>query len=368
MQGNAPPPLQPSSHMLIVIHGLHICGAARHCLELLAAMNAASVYTTVLAPYGGGHWADLFFGYANDMYIYTAPSHDGSELDSITWRSPRKIISAHYDYAIAWALTKPRKLESYAHFHTEPEFGFLTRLTLLAAGEQCRKIFFPSHETRLAYQALVQPQPAWWKSKAQILPNAMTVTAGLGSSSPASSWGDDSPRSLQIGVVSRLDPEKLSIPLLLGTLDELDKQNINFRMRLAGYGIIGDEVTRLLRNSQWADKVDILGWVSDIVQIYDKSDLIFLPSRSETMPYAAMEAVQAGKPVVLPSLGYFATRYDMNPLIHTFTAENAAEAAAVIAKVVRTPSTAELADNTFSVSRWRENVALMYNIQPGDSR
>ncbi|MEU9365647.1 glycosyltransferase family 4 protein [Streptomyces avermitilis] len=361
-----PEPLHSDTHVAVVFHGLHICGAARHCLELLSHLNSVGVHTSVIAPQGGGQWADRFIETANDLLVLTESSELGHELHDFPWRGSRRIISAHYDHSIAWALAAGnQECEMYAHFHTEPEFGLYTKNVLRRAGSLCRSIFFPSAATRSSYQAMFSQQPDWWNTKVRIMPNAFPSSMQRRSSQPTRPPQDRTNRELRLGIVSRLDQDKISTVLLVETLSGLRNRVPGLKVKIAGSGLMANHVAQELRKNRLDEVVELLGWVNEIESVYDWSDVTFLPSHSETMPYAAMESVGASRPVALPALGHFVDRPNGNPLIHTFAPSSASDAIEAIMRAAnRGPESWAQpwapAGHPFDVTQWRKTVSRLY--------
>lgn len=74
---------------------------------------------------------------------------------------------------------------------------------------------------------------------------------------------------------------------------------------LAGDGPLRAEVESLARDLGADARVHVLGWREDVWTVYAAADVLALPSLTEGMPNAALEALSAGVPVVgsaIPSL------------------------------------------------------------------
>ena len=368
LTGGVPGPAGSEAHVVVVFHGLHICGAARHCLELLKTFNDAGMQTTMVAPQGGGQWADAFLENCNDLILLTDASPDARELSEIEWRAPRRIVSAHYDQAIAWALEgRGQQAEFFAHFHTEPEFGYFTRATLLSAGRSARRIFFPSTSTMRSYHRMVNQLPEWWATTCAVLPNALPTSL----KSPEAP-SEELPRgdsSFNLGIISRLDPDKLSIQFLLDALLSARKVIPRLRVRIAGNGTVGDELRHAVRQQGLAETVEILGWVNDIGAVYQWADATFLPSHSETMPYAAIESISFGCPVALPALGFFSDDSGVSPLVYTFAPGSPDDAVDALTHALKHTQPGSAHQKPFSAGEWRRKVLQFYGIgQEGRGR
>lgn len=365
LAGQVPPPPHGVAHVVVVLHALRICGVARHCLELLACLNELQVHTSVIALQGGGQWADHFLQSANDVTVLSDPSSTGSELAAIPWRSRNRIVSAHYDPAISWAVGSPIPAKMFAHFHTEPEFGYFTRATLIAAGTRCAKIFFPSVTTRDAYRKLLQHKPDWWDRLCAVLPNAAPASMVR----PRISCVPQTPSNdHNLAVVSRIDPDKISIPLLIDSLRLAKERLPTLQVRVAGSGLLAPELRQALDRSGINSFVQLLGWVDDVASVYMWSHATFLPSHSETMPYAVIESLQLGKPAAAPRLGYFSEHQSEHPLIFLFDPGDAASAAKAIVDAVTQPapksphSTQDRLVELFDFRAWRRQIYTHFGI------
>ena len=105
-----------------------------------------------------------------------------------------------------------------------------------------------------------------------------------------------------VGVVGRLSPEK-GVDLFLDACAVLVRKGLPFSALVAGDG---PERTRL--EAQHArlgleTRVHFVGQVWNVDALYRNLDLLVLPSRSEGLPNALLEAVQADVPVVATAVG-----------------------------------------------------------------
>jgi glycosyltransferase involved in cell wall biosynthesis len=361
-EGSVSRPKNPTEHVLIVFHGLHICGAARHCIELLDVLNGAGCETTVLALAGGGHWGTEFLEHSNNLVLSRDFDTRLRDLSTLINLGGISVVSAHYDPAIRWVLDNtPPNARFYAHFHTEPEFGLFTYQVLRDAGKKCVKLFFPSEVTRGAYSCMRDPSSNWWTHKTAIMPNATPRT--LKAAGPSESPSIRSHKELRIGVVTRLDPEKISISLFVNTLNRVRLARPDVTVRVAGDGVIGDQVVAVTRSNGLEACVQFLGWVRDIAAVYEWADVMFLPSISETMPYTIIESIAFGKPIVAPKLGYFSQEERLSKLILTFEPGNDAQAACLIVRALQASQIAEESDAVdFDHAEWRLQTLAQYGI------
>ncbi len=109
----------------------------------------------------------------------------------------------------------------------------------------------------------------------------------------------------------------LSSPLIIGTLAELHKVkglDILFRafaqmkdsaahLVVLGEGEERESLTELTEDLQISDQVHLLGYMERAPEYLKAFDIFALPSRSEGLPYALLEAGMAGLPVVASRVG-----------------------------------------------------------------
>jgi glycosyltransferase involved in cell wall biosynthesis len=119
-------------------------------------------------------------------------------------------------------------------------------------------------------------------------------------------------------VVSRLDPDKFSIPLFIKTMRRLIYTLPNLEIRIAGTGEISSEVRHATSEAGLLRNVRFLGFVDDISGLYEWADAVFVPSYTEAMPYTALESAAFGIPCIIPRVGYFEQLRPGLPHVHAF--------------------------------------------------
>lgn len=105
--------------------------------------------------------------------------------------------------------------------------------------------------------------------------------------------------------LARIDPIK-DLKTLIRAAEKVREQipNVHFLI----YGSITvpeyhEECVSLIRDLSLQNTVEIAGHTSDIVAAYDRGDIVVQSSISEAFPYAVIEAMFAGKPVVSTGVG-----------------------------------------------------------------
>ena len=114
-------------------------------------------------------------------------------------------------------------------------------------------------------------------------------------------WGlPISAEDILIGAAARLDPVKDLGTLIRGFALARDPRG---KLMIAGTGPEERGLRRLAEELGAADRVFFPGWVEDMEAFYASLDVAALTSRSETFPYALLEAARYGLPVAAAAVG-----------------------------------------------------------------
>ena len=110
------------------------------------------------------------------------------------------------------------------------------------------------------------------------------------------------PQTLTLGVIGRFSPEK-GQDVMIAALPQVLEQNPHVRLK-----IIGDGQERSALEGQAAQlgieqHVEFTGWRSDMPEQYYSLDALVLSSRSEGLPFAVLEAMSYGVPVIATRVG-----------------------------------------------------------------
>jgi glycosyltransferase involved in cell wall biosynthesis len=119
---------------------------------------------------------------------------------------------------------------------------------------------------------------------------------------PPSAPGGQAGRPVVFGFVGRLVPIK-DPETLLRAFALVREQVPTARLHFVGDGELKDTVRTLAAALGFADAVELLGWRKDLRGVYDGIDVLVLSSRSEGTPFALVEAMAAGRPVVATDVG-----------------------------------------------------------------
>nr|WP_281350477.1 glycosyltransferase [Roseovarius bejariae] len=108
----------------------------------------------------------------------------------------------------------------------------------------------------------------------------------------------------------------------------------NYRLILCGEGT--ETLAPLFEQHQQglSKRVQFVGPVADVRPLLAEADLFLLPSRYEGMPLAALEAFEAGLPVVLSDTPGMSEILATHPLAHPMDIRNPAGSAGAVAQLV----------------------------------
>ena len=109
-------------------------------------------------------------------------------------------------------------------------------------------------------------------------------------------WRPNGKRILYVG---RVVYEK-GVKELITSFGALCQQEDDVELVIAGDGDALEDMKALARRSGLEDRVTFLGWLphDEIIEQYGQAMVVVLPSFSEGMPYAVLEAMAAGRPVI----------------------------------------------------------------------
>jgi glycosyltransferase involved in cell wall biosynthesis len=110
------------------------------------------------------------------------------------------------------------------------------------------------------------------------------------------------PSSTVIIFVGRLDEQK-GVDILFDSLRILKSSEIEFKVWIIGDGVLRHDLEAVSRQYGLEDKVKFWGHQEDVPRFLKASDIFVLPSRYEGMSIALLNALAAGKPSVVTSVG-----------------------------------------------------------------
>ncbi len=323
---------------LLIIDGLYIAGVQRHCLDLLDVFNDKAMSSDVLVLDGGGQWADSFLEKADNIVFDIKNRLSWKNLVNIIEFENYEFVTAHLTKAIQWAsINVPNYITKFAHIHCEPsEHENITREWINKYSFKFDITFFPAKMTLDSFEKLIEDRVSSSKSglNLKVLPNAVPrkydLYRNIKSEAPLKPYN-----ILKLAVVSRIDKDKFSISLFINTLKHLQTLVHGFEVCLAGDGESMDELRNAIKVSELSDKIHCLGFVHNTVHVYEWADVLFMPSKRESLPYALLESTSMRCPVVAPAVGYM-KEIESSNMLYIFTPGDSFEAATLIKQAAET--------------------------------
>lgn len=111
------------------------------------------------------------------------------------------------------------------------------------------------------------------------------------------------PNAFVICTAARFTHEK-GIDFLIDSAKELEGMTSNkVAFLIAGDGELFPQIKRRIKDKNLESKVHLLGYRSDLYNVYAASDLFVCPSRTEALSFALLEAMSYGLPLVATDVG-----------------------------------------------------------------
>jgi len=141
-----------------------------------------------------------------------------------------------------------------------------------------------------------------YEREIDVIPNGVD----LGRLRPARILVNDPPRIVFAGrFVSQKNPVQI-----VSTLAEL--KDLPWQCVMLGDGPLKPDVEQLIAEQSLDKRFTLLGWVTpeEVLKWFDKSDILFMPSLSEGLPVAGVQALAKGLTVVASKIGGFVDLVD----------------------------------------------------------
>jgi len=287
---------------LVALHAFHVCGSSRRCLQRAHELRSQGFLVAALAVRGGGLWSDKFAA-AFDELIFLRSTRTGVPDWLVERLTTFSHAEAHYQPAIGWCLDHLPSCSSLsASFHTEPLGYYDDGPLLLRLLDRNGAVHFPTEALREQYRRLLPPsRVSLFDERSALSPHGASEldVAPTALFRELLQFGVPGKR---IGVVTRLDPDKLSPSLLVSTIDLVLEAEPEACIIIAGPGEDSDNIRALFRPRRYSGHVHFTGYVDSVQDIYLWADIMFLPSWTEVRPFTVLEAARFGKVTVAPEL------------------------------------------------------------------
>lgn len=303
---NPAPSLVAPVRLAMLVSGRMFGGGQKVVLDLLQAMAGDP---TKLVP---SLW---LMGQQGVMLAYSATviQYDGNyaSLRTIvaTVRALRRelvrnrisVVHSHgWDADLfAWLATRRTGIRHLVHLHVIAGWLDSNAWRQRARRFLARKLLSAPGTKVVAVSSAVRKH---WSEGLQLPPNAITVIHnGVDTQrfSPAES-GSPSAGPLVLGVVARLVAGK-GLEQMLEAL--AIRRAAPVRLKVAGEGPDREAMEERALALGVADKVEFVGFTSDMPGFYRSIDVYVQPSLSEGMPLGLLEAMACGKPVIATDVG-----------------------------------------------------------------
>jgi glycosyltransferase involved in cell wall biosynthesis len=110
-------------------------------------------------------------------------------------------------------------------------------------------------------------------------------------------------KQVVVGCVGRLHPDKDHMNLLEAVRELIQQGTTGFEVRLVGDGSERPVLERFVEENDLAGHVSLLGERTDVADLYHTFDIFVLPSKTEGLPIALLEAMSSGLACLATSVG-----------------------------------------------------------------
>lgn len=170
-----------------------------------------------------------------------------------------------------------------------------------------------------------------------VIPNGIDVSIFGNRSDSDSSQNSNSNRSIILGAVGRIAPEK-QLELFPQLIERLVDEGVDARGMIVGDGIAGSEVRTLVENSPSRDQIEFLGNRTDMAEVYRMFDILVHFGSVEGFGLAIAESMASGIPVVAANAGGVAEIIDDGKDGYLVTPGSIDQYANRITSLVRNPT------------------------------
>ncbi len=288
-----------AAHVVQLVQGLATGGLERVVLDLSAALVQRGARVTICCYDGEGELAPA--ARAAGIDVQFLPRRPGVDL-----KYPARLAAAlrawqataihmHNGTALFYGALAARKADLPVRVYTEHDGVFPRGIVRAWVNRRLVK-------TLTQATAVSQAVKELWCRHDRINPVAVAVIHNGVAANPRPRASASQGREIRIACVGRLSREK-GIDVLLGAMAALQEQMPTLAARLT---IVGDGPLRAELEAQ-AGRIGVaatfLGWRDDVPALLGEMDLLVLPSRSEGLPLALLEAMAAGLPAVAADVG-----------------------------------------------------------------
>lgn len=179
--------------------------------------------------------------------------------------------------------------------HSSGDEGAFSRERMCKAdnlAKNARKMFFNSR---------------WLKGRAESqvrreIPNASYFQIAPGAQFQLQDWPGTSAEA-RLAMVTRLDCRVKGLDLAVQAMAHVNREGLRARLDIFGDGFDEEHLQKLIREAGEVAGVRLMGAVQDVSQVWRDHEMLLMPSRSEGLGLAMLEAMSCGRPVLRTPLG-----------------------------------------------------------------
>lgn len=155
-----------------------------------------------------------------------------------------------------------------------------------------RKIFFNSRWLNACAEKQIRRD----------IPNAAYFQINPGPNFDRLDWPKTSPEA-RLAMVTRLDCHVKGLDLAVQAMALLNRQSLRARLDIFGDGFDKEILQQLVREAGEAAGVSLMGGAQDVSAVWQDHEMLLMPSRTEGLGLAMLEAMSCGRPVLRTPLG-----------------------------------------------------------------
>jgi glycosyltransferase involved in cell wall biosynthesis len=281
-------------------------GAERVVMELADELRRRGREVVPVGPSDGCGWLAGEFrsrGYIPEQFHLRAPLDPFCVSGLVGMLRRRNVDVVHsHEFTMAFYGSAAARVLRLPHVITmHGGMGFATRarrrIAMRWACRNSRFVVAVSEPTRAALSSALR-LPA---ETIRVVPNGLRFGMGeRGRVRAELGLADDEALILAVG---NLYPVKGHI-VLLRAMEALERSGVSrWRLVIAGRGEEEAALRRFADESGFPDRLHLLGYRSDIHDLLAACDIFAMPSLSEGLPMALLEAMSAGRPVIASAVG-----------------------------------------------------------------
>jgi len=110
----------------------------------------------------------------------------------------------------------------------------------------------------------------------------------------------DDNKEINILILGRIDDDRKGHFLILDIWNDLKRKYKNIKLTMVGRSIIKDKIIKTIKDYQIQDSVSYLGYVkeNDLQNIWNKTDIFFMPGTVEGFGFVYIEAMKNSVPII----------------------------------------------------------------------